>query len=302
MAVSKEKITNNLDLGDPNFYFGNGRFVMINGDVYEGDYGAHKRGLIWREGYGVYTASDGQIYDGTWLDDEIADDTNVKITFANGDQFLGRTFENKFSGPGVFILDNNLEISCVFFENRPVGQIVLIDLDGRTWTGQAADGNALLSPDNHFYSFISESQGIGELKTKYRETNKPREKKHAEKNAKARKDYFAKSTKTPFDIDFKESKWYQNYLRYDTMFNTIAEKIKDDETLTKEESKWYSKAKKNRQDVKKKRMREKLEKKKSSVDTSLSNSFYSKEFKTRWPAMKVIYPNRDSNTATYVEN
>ncbi|KAF5291450.1 hypothetical protein FQR65_LT01761 [Abscondita terminalis] len=253
-----------MDASDPNFYFGNGIFVLLNGDEYDGGFGAHKNGIIWREGYGIYKTNDGQIYEGEWLDDKLANDTLAKINFPNGDRFYGCTLENKMFGPGVYILENKLEISCVFHENRPrpMGEIILIDLDGRTWTGIANGEYAFLHPDNHFYYLISEIQGVGKLKSKYCESRKKLSEVVTTMNERkgSREIIFDKSTKTATGIDFTESRWYQRYLHYDTMLRTVTEKLKNNEPLTDEENKWYVQAQKNRRDVKKKRMREKLKK------------------------------------------
>lgn len=49
MTTSEISLTEHEDL-DENFYLGKGSFNLPNGDTYNGEYVAHRNGLVWREG------------------------------------------------------------------------------------------------------------------------------------------------------------------------------------------------------------------------------------------------------------
>lgn len=49
METSETSLSDFEEL-DENFYIGRGVFNLPNGDSYDGEYVAHRNGLIWREG------------------------------------------------------------------------------------------------------------------------------------------------------------------------------------------------------------------------------------------------------------
>lgn len=121
---------------DPNIFFGNGEFEMANGDKYVGDYCAHRYGLIWREGRGVYITKDEQTYEGEWKDDKLMEGRQIIIKYPTGEAYRGTTEKDKYSGHGVYTFENKMDISSEFVDNRPTGNVVLIDINGRLWEGK----------------------------------------------------------------------------------------------------------------------------------------------------------------------
>lgn len=119
----------------PELYFGTGTFKFPNGDLYEGEYGAHRIGIIWREGQGKYTTHDGQVYESIWKDDKLSEDTDVTINYSNGAKYEGKVSKNKYSGPGTYTLESDMMVSCQFRENKPIEEVTLIDVDGNLWVG-----------------------------------------------------------------------------------------------------------------------------------------------------------------------
>lgn len=131
----KGKKSKAVDSDLPELYFGNGSFQFPNGDVYEGDYGAHRIGIVWREGQGKYTTHDGQVYEGVWKDDKLLEDSNLTASYSNGAKYEGKVSKNKYSGPGTYILENGMMVSCKYRENKPIEEVTLIDVDGNLWVG-----------------------------------------------------------------------------------------------------------------------------------------------------------------------
>lgn len=131
----KKMPTFNLDPSDPNLYFGDSSFVLPNGDLYSGEYCAHRYGLIWRHGKGIYTTREGHVYEGKWKQDRLEDSEVVNIKYTNGTEYSGFSVAGKYCGPGIYSLGNKIDISCEFAENKPVGNVVLVDPLGRLWSG-----------------------------------------------------------------------------------------------------------------------------------------------------------------------
>lgn len=135
---SKDKKSNSAKTTDtdlPELYFGSGSFKFPNGDAYEGEYGAHRIGIIWREGQGRYTTHDGHVYEGIWKDDKLLDDTDVSIKYSNGACYDGKLTKNKYSGPGIYTLENGMVVTCKFQDNTPTQEVTLIDVKGNLWVG-----------------------------------------------------------------------------------------------------------------------------------------------------------------------
>lgn len=131
----KGKKSKGADFDLPELYFGTGSFKFPNGDEYEGEYGAHRIGIIWREGSGKYTTHDGQVYEGVWKDDKLQEDTNITANYPNGAKYEGKISKSKYSGPGVYTLENGMIVSCKFRENKPVEDVTLVDVNGNFWVG-----------------------------------------------------------------------------------------------------------------------------------------------------------------------
>lgn len=283
---------------DPKFFFGEGEFTLSNGDRYVGCYGAHRNGTIWREGYGTYTSFDNHVYEGEWVNDKLVDEGAVAITFPTGDKFRGVISKDMYSGPGAYTFDNLMEISCAFMGNKPTGRITLFDLDGKMWTGMAEANHAVLLRENAFFINLNESEGMGKSKSGNEDIKYERNKSQMEASSSTserKSDVFAKSTKTPYDIDFKESKWYQRYLRYQKMVESIASKSRQNLELTAEEVKWQAKARKSRHEIKKKLINKRKEKElKTTTYDKCLETLYRKPNAHLSPAMRVFRPTVDS--------
>ena len=128
---------------DPNFYFGDGEFTLPNGDSYKGRYGAHRTGVIWREGYGIYQTSDGQAYEGEWKYDKLLEKREIGITYPSGVEYHGCTLKNKYHGAGTYVLESGMNVSCCFEANKPVGVVSMIDCRGGVWTGKKSKERSL---------------------------------------------------------------------------------------------------------------------------------------------------------------
>ncbi|KAK5641770.1 hypothetical protein RI129_010317 [Pyrocoelia pectoralis] len=276
---------------DPKFFFGRGEFTLLNGDKYIGEFGAHRNGTVWREGFGTYISADNQVYEGEWIDDKLVNESTVNITFPTGEKFRGVIRDDKYSGPGIYTFDNQMEISCDFYNNQPTGRITLFDLVGNLWT----EDQAVLLKENTFFGNISETQGLGKMKIKLEAEQEKVTKAKPNKIVERESLVFAKSTKTAYDINFKESKWYQRFLRYQTMVDVIARKSQESLELTEEEAKWYAKARQNRREMKQKLIdREKDRERKDALDATPLETLYSKSKTNTSSVLKVFGPSKDT--------
>lgn len=107
---------------------------------------------------------------------------------------------------------------------------------------------------------------------------------------------FAKSLKTRDSLHFEDTPWYQRFKKFNEKWETITKKVKEQgkDSLDEDEKKWmdkYKKFKKERE-IKKKKKEQEM-KSRDEVDLSLLEMFFSKEYKDKWPAIKVFYPTVD---------
>lgn len=279
-------------------YRGDGKFSFPNGDLYEGEYCAHRFGIIWREGYGKYTTHDGHIYSGYWKDDKLIENQNVNIVYTNNVEFNGKLFKNKYRGSGIYKFENDLQLSCEFADNQPVGQLLLLDNTNHIWIGNANKDRAILYPENVFYTSLCSDKGIGKVKKEplFTKLKKPVRGTREKREALTKDQVFAKSTKTLDDIDYIQSQSYQNYDKFKATKENIKEKIEKfgEESLKEYEMEWwmkYLKFKENR--LKGKPKRKETTEEQVEANTNLLDAFNSEAFKNSCPPVRVIYPSVD---------
>lgn len=277
----------------PEYYYGTSTFNFPNGDKYVGDFCAHRAGLLWREGSGVYTTHDGHIYEGEWKEDRLIESQNVKICYPNGAEYFGNLLKGKYSGGGLYTLPNGMVISSNFSENKPTKETTLIDPLDKLWCGYTktnADCTYLL-PENELYLNIDENRGKGLHKMKPKTPEKqlePEDRSIIEEEEE--KIVFAKSTKTRDSLHFEDSPWYKRYATYKERHDAIKQKITDEglAALDEDDAKWWTKYEtfKKRKKI--------LEKHKDAKpkEVSLLEIWQSKEFQERCPAVKVFYPSK----------
>lgn len=185
---------------NPNFFFGTGTFVLENNDVYDGGYGCHKSGIIWREGWGVYTTRDGHMYQGNWENDQLLDSPETAILYPSGHRYLGVTLNGKYSGQGHYIFNNNLLLTSEFLENKPTGTIQMYDYEGHLWEGQAYDTHSVILSVNHFFDSIPNDRGFGKLIRPMKKTVSFASTKSSEEEDKLKERVFKKSSQTKNDF------------------------------------------------------------------------------------------------------
>lgn len=132
-SASSVGLKKSKSLVDEDFQRGSSEFTYPNGDKYVGEYCAHVSGLVWKEGFGTYTSNDGQSYKGKWYDDKLVDGEQVEITFKDGSVFEGPLEKYKFKGAGCLRMPGNIMLVLEFADNKPVGDIILLDGVGRPW-------------------------------------------------------------------------------------------------------------------------------------------------------------------------
>lgn len=237
----------------PDYYYGTSTFQFPNNDRYEGEFCAHRIGLVWREGYGTYTTHDGQIYKGEWKEDKLVETKNVKVTFPNGAEYSGKLSKGKYSGPATYTLPNGMIINSDFTENKPSKDTILIDVLDKLWCGFTKINNdcTYLLPENELYLNIDENRGRGIQKSKPIKLEKPTENQEEQSNVEEEQEevIFAKSTKTKHSINnLQDSPWYQRYANFKIKHDEIKQKIKDEgqSALSEDQQKWWIKYQKHK--------------------------------------------------------
>ncbi|KAF7265044.1 hypothetical protein GWI33_021664, partial [Rhynchophorus ferrugineus] len=258
-SEDKKTAYDELIASDPDFYQGSSKFQFPNGDQYDGEYCAHSSGLVWRQGKGIYTTKDGQTYDGCWDGDKLIETEDVTVTFLDGTKYIGSLQKNKYSGPGLYQFNNQISVLSNFADNKPTGEITLIDPNQKAWYGFAEQNESLLIPEHIFYQCINQESGKGRLKQtptakKQSSTNTIKSSKKsddAEPQLKYRdyrqveKEIFMKSKKTPSNLCLEDSDWFKEYLNYKNTYGSIYCKAmkKGPHTLNNEEVDWFNKYK-----------------------------------------------------------
>ncbi|CAH1174287.1 unnamed protein product [Phaedon cochleariae] len=312
--TSKKSITSESKLSeydrDPDFHKGTSKFEFPNGDRYDGEYCAHRSGVVWREGMGTYTTKDGQMYKGKWMDDKLVETEEVEISFTEDFQYYGNLSNNKLNGPALYSFHKNMNLLCDFSENKPIGNLLILDKKGREWRGKALDASALFLPEHIYFKSIPRDYGRGrprerETPQKQREQLVDRVKEKSEKAAiddvnkeKLRElemKIFAKTKKTVSDLKFEQSDWYQQYQNFKRIYNEMQEIVKEtgEESLNDSQKEWFRKY----EEFKKKYleiMAGRKHKEKNLSEYKLFELFNSDEYQNSCPPVSVFYPTRKS--------
>ncbi|GJQ79958.1 hypothetical protein Trydic_g9437 [Trypoxylus dichotomus] len=286
---------------DPDLHSGFGEFTLPNGDTYIGNFCAHRSGVVWREGHGIYTTRDGQVYQGQWSDDKLLDNREVMITYPSGVQYHGPLVKNKYHGPGTYILESNMNISCQFEGNKPVGTVTLIDCQGKLWRGTAEENSAILLPENVFYLNLNEYKGRGVSKhpIDISDMHPPASKCSSDEEEELpdkewEKIIFAKSKLTENDVDFTDCSWWKNYENYRQKYDEIMDKLNEGISLNNDDYMWidrfnsFKRAQQLRKDGKLTAWKTEEEK-----VFALNERYQSKDFQESCPGVSVFYPRRE---------
>nr|XP_023019859.1 uncharacterized protein LOC111508545 [Leptinotarsa decemlineata] len=292
---------------DADFHKGKSTFTFPNGDKYQGGYCAHRSGVVWREGYGIYTTKDGQVYQGFWVDDKLDEEEQVEIRFPSGAAFYGKLLDSKYNGPALYVIEQNMNLLCELNQNKPVGDLLLIDINGGEWFGTAGETSAVLLPEHAFYEAIPIDIGKGKIKKvspskeKLKKVSKqekpptrPQEELVTDKIKKLELKIFAKTKKTVSDLKFEESEWYQKYLDFKKKFEEIMGKVETDGeySLDPSEKEWYEKY----LDFRMKYLEiveHRKNKLKNLSDYKLFELYNSDEFRNSCPPIPVFYPTEE---------
>ncbi|KAL1494390.1 hypothetical protein ABEB36_009995 [Hypothenemus hampei] len=254
-----------------------------------------------------YLTKDGQNYEGEWDGDKLIDNKDVVITYPDGVKYIGPLIKSKYSGTGIYQLEENVSLTCNFQDNKPTGDVILIDPNGKTWHGFAESDNCLLIQEHAFYRNIGKDLGKGRCKL---ETSKRLSKDSVASSQKSRKpsletslkykdlrDFektiFAKSKKTSSGVEISE--WYQDYKQYYDTYAHIICKVKSagESSLNIEERKWYMKYK----DFEKKYLKILNDRKNKEVpldDENLFELIHSQDYKLQNKPVSVFYPRNEA--------
>ncbi|KAG5872104.1 hypothetical protein JTB14_031046 [Gonioctena quinquepunctata] len=286
---------------DPNFQKGQFTFIFPNGDKYQGEYCAHRSGVVWREGYGTYTTIDGQSYSGLWVDDKLVEEEQLEIRYPNGSEYYGNLLENKYNGPALYVVQPKLHLLCQFSQNKPFGALLLVDPNGREWYGTAGETEAVLLPEHVFFGAIPGDLGKGRLRKKpplkdksanIKAPKKTKTKQGKERMKELELKIFAKSKKTVSDLKFEESDWYQSYVEFKKVYEDISAKVErgGEDLLQPGEKEWYGKYlefKGKYTEI----LDHRKHKEKNLEEFKLFELYNSEEYKNSCPPIPVFYPN-----------
>lgn len=284
-------------VADTEYYYGSTTFFRFpNGDTYMGEYCAHRAGLIWREGSGVYSTHDGHTYEGEWKEDRLVENKPVKVKYPNGSEYSGRLYKGKYYGSGTYTLPNGFVVSSGFADNKPVKDTIVIDVLDKLWCGHTKNNSdcTYLLPENEFYLNIDDNRGKGDLKVKpIKKPRLPPEEHTVIVDEEDEKTIFAKSTKTKDSLTLEDSLWYNRFKDFKEKHGAIKQKIKQfgQSSLDAGERKWwikYQKYKKRRKGDKKRKQSRKVE----ATDIV-------KHLESR--TVVVFYPEKQPEVETFVE-
>ncbi|CAB3234147.1 unnamed protein product [Arctia plantaginis] len=142
-----------------------GLFTFETADTYDGCFEAKKKDRIAKmHGVGVYTTAEGDIYTGTWDNDKLGANLDVRIQYSDGSRYEGLFKEWCYNNRGKYIYPDSSLLECEFLENCPVGKLKLIDPNGHVWLGKAEQGYGWLSPVNHYFDMLEKSRDSSRTK------------------------------------------------------------------------------------------------------------------------------------------
>lgn len=114
---------------------GKGKYVYTDGNIYEGDWVDGKR-----HGKGKYTFVDGNVYEGDWVDDAIPEKVKGKITFADGEIYIGDLVDGQKHGNGESIYPNGEVYKGAFLNGQRHGKGISTYPGGDVYKGYYVDG------------------------------------------------------------------------------------------------------------------------------------------------------------------
>ncbi|XP_076393193.1 uncharacterized protein LOC100880843 isoform X2 [Megachile rotundata] len=166
--------TQKTDFPESGDQTGFGKFTFHNGDVYNGEYKCnYVQSVLVKQGRGIYTTDNFDVYDGQWDNDTFAEDT-IYVRYNNNAQYRGRIEANgTMHGPGTYIFPDGSSIEANWVDNKPLTNVIYREPRGFEWTlANATDNTISFSPGNHFWhdllsdqatTYSGESYGEGEL-------------------------------------------------------------------------------------------------------------------------------------------
>ncbi|EWM26222.1 morn repeat containing protein [Nannochloropsis gaditana] len=110
-------------------WHGEGVFLAASGDKHEGSWSEGKR-----MGWGAWTSPTGDVIEGEWYQDE-PKDGEWKITYSNGDQFVGACREGRPEGFGICKYANGAVYSGHWEEGLRAGQGKCVFANGEIYDG-----------------------------------------------------------------------------------------------------------------------------------------------------------------------
>ncbi|CDW81907.1 UNKNOWN [Stylonychia lemnae] len=113
---------------------GQGKFIHVDGDVYEGNWINDKA-----NGFGLYIHVNGARYEGNWQDD--LQHGPGKETWTDGSVYEGQYYQGKKHGYGIYSWSDESRYEGEWYENKIRGLGTYTWLDGRMYQGEWIDNN-----------------------------------------------------------------------------------------------------------------------------------------------------------------
>ncbi|XP_078047331.1 uncharacterized protein LOC144475372 [Augochlora pura] len=133
--------------------FGEGKFTFPNNDRYKGEYKGHTgQFAIVKQGKGVYTTDNFDVYDGEWNNDAF-NDGEIHIRYNNKAEYRGNIDSNgTMNGWGTYMFPDGSSLEAIWFSNIPLADIIYREPLGYKWILEELSSQMItLSSGNHFW-------------------------------------------------------------------------------------------------------------------------------------------------------
>ncbi|XP_043264503.1 radial spoke head 1 homolog [Colletes gigas] len=136
------------------------KFMFNNGDIYDGEYKLnYEQFLLVKQGKGIYTTDNLDVYDAEWDNDTFAD-SEIRIRYNDDAQYRGKIDSyGTINGHGTYTFPDGSTIQADWLQNKPYTNVVYREPFGYTWIIENMSENSIsFSSGNHFWTDMLSDQ------------------------------------------------------------------------------------------------------------------------------------------------